>query len=177
MKSSKRKSALPPAGGASKRTGGQHDVEIKRPSPEDWENIVRDLKFTPVQERTLKNVLDSALDDISRYHQKLKNQPSRGLLVRRLKRFTKVLGHLRNECARSLDLIQNFLPHETLAYIGQSLTFSAMSEALGRDVFPGHFDLRIDRMRATGSALRLLLWNRVPARREKPLVSSMAIWS
>jgi hypothetical protein len=155
MKSSKQKGGLPPAGAASKRTRGQYDVEIKAPSSEDWENIVRDLKLTPVQERTLKNVLDRALDDISRYHQKLKDQANRELLVRRLKKFTKVLGNLRDECGRSVDVMQHFLPNDTLAYIGESLTFSAMSEALGRDVFPRHFDLKIDRMRASGERIML----------------------
>jgi hypothetical protein len=140
---------------SSKRKQVGHDVEIKAPSSEDWENIVRDLKLTPVQERTLKTVLDAALDDISRYHQKLKDQPSRERLVRRLKRFTKVLGYLRDECERSIDLMQDFLPYETLAYIGQSVTFSAMSDALGRDVFPRHFDLNIDRMRASGERITL----------------------
>ena len=108
-----------------------------------------------MQERTLKNVLDSALDDIGRYHRKLKNQPRRGILVRRLTRFTKLLGHVRDECARSVDVMQHFLPNETLAYIGQSLTFSAMSEALERDVFPRHFDLNIDRMRAGNESITL----------------------
>jgi hypothetical protein len=133
----------------------QNDVEIKAPSSEDWENIVRDLKLTPVQQRTLKDVLSRALDDIGRYHQKLKDQPNRELLVRRLTRFTRMLGHLRDECERSVDLMQHFLPNETLAYIGQSLTFSAMSKALERDVFPGHFDMKIDRMRATGELITL----------------------
>ena len=128
---------------------GHYDVEIRAPSSEEWENIVRDLKLTPEPERRLKNVLHAALDDIDRYHQKLKDQPNRELLVGRLKRFTKVLGYLRDECGRSVDVMQDFLPHDVLAYIGQSLTFSAMSEAFGQDVLTGRRDLKIDLMRAS----------------------------
>jgi hypothetical protein len=175
MKSSKRKRGLPPAGAAAKRTGGQHDVEIKAPSSEEWENIVRDLKLTPAQERTLKNVLDAALDDIGRYHQKLKDQPSRELLVDRLKRFTKVLGRLRDECERSVDLMQHILPQDVLGYIGQSLTFSAMSEALGRDVSPGISISRSTACEPAASALRLSPWTKTPVHCEKPWVSNMAI--
>ena len=127
----------------------QNDVEIKAPSSEDWENIVRDLKLTPAQERTLKNLLDAALDDIGRYHLKLKAQPSRELLVRRLKKFAKALGELRDECERSVDLMQHFLPYDALASIGQSLTFSAMSAAFGQDVLTGRRDLKIDLVRAS----------------------------
>ena len=42
-----------------------------------------------------------------------------------------------------------FLPYDTLAYIGQSLTFSAMNDALGQDVLSGSRDLKIDLMRAS----------------------------
>ena len=55
-------------------------------------------------------------------------------LLGRLKSFEKVLARLHDECRRSVDLMHDFLPTEMLAYIGQSLTFSAMSEALGQNV-------------------------------------------
>jgi hypothetical protein len=142
MKSSKRKRV------------GRH-VDIRAPSSEDWENIIRDLKLTSAQARTLKDVLDSAIADIRRYRQKLENEPDRAELVRRLKRFAKFLRYLRDECGRAVHLMQHFLPHDTLAYIGQSLTFSAMSEALGRDVFPRHLDLKIEHMRASDKRVTL----------------------
>ena len=127
----------------------QHDVAIKAPSAEAWKDIIRDHKLTPAQEWTLKNVLDSALAGISRYRQKLRNEPDRALLVRRLKKFAKALGELRDECERSVDLMQHFLPYDALASIGQSLTFSAMSAAFGQDVLTGRRDLKIDLVRAS----------------------------
>jgi hypothetical protein len=61
-------------------------------------------------------------------------------LVKGLKNFEKALRRLRDECRRSADLMEHFLPDGTLAFTGQSLTFSAISEALGRDVSPERFD-------------------------------------
>jgi hypothetical protein len=74
---------------------------------------------------------------VTRYQAKLKNQPSRSLLVDRLKTFEKALCGLQDECRRSTDLMHDFLPHDTLGYIGQSLTFSAMSEAGGTAMLDG----------------------------------------
>ena len=133
----------------------EQKVEIKAPSSEDWDKIVHDLKLTPAQHQTLKNVLGSALADISRYRHKLEDEPDHAELVRRLKRFAKFLRYLRDECGRTVHLMQHFLPHDALAYIGQSLTFSAMSEAVGRDVFPRHLDLKIERMRASEKPITL----------------------
>lgn len=127
----------------------QNDVPINSPSAEAWKDIIRDHKLTPAQERTLKDVLDSALADISRYRQKLRNEPDHALLVRRLKKFAKALGELRDECRRSVNLMQHFLPYDTLAYIGRSLTISAMSDAFGKDVLTERRDLKIDLMRAS----------------------------
>jgi hypothetical protein len=155
MKSSKPRQGSPPAGGTPKGTRRRHKIAIKAPSAEAWEDIIRDHKLPPAQERTLKDVVDSALADISHYRQWLRDRPDRTALVRRLKNLTRVLGHLRDECGRSVDLMQHFLPHDALAFIGESLTFSAMSEALERDVFPGHLDLKIERMRASDERITL----------------------
>ena len=133
----------------------QHDAAIKAPSAEEWTDIIHDHKLMPAQERTLKDVLDSALADLWGYRQKLRNEPDHVLLARRLKKFAKTLGGLRDECGRSVDLMQHFLPHDALAYICQSLTFSAMSQAVGRDVFPRHLDLKIERMRASDKRITL----------------------
>lgn len=127
----------------------RHDVAIKAPSAEAWKDIVHDHKLTPAQERTLKDVLDSALTDISRYRQSIKDRPDHALLVRRLKKFAKALGELRDECGRSVDLMQQFLPYDTLACIGQSLTFSAMSAPFGQDVLTERRDLKVDLIRAS----------------------------
>jgi hypothetical protein len=48
-----------------------------------------------------------------------------------------------------------FLPSDTLGFIGESLTFLAMSEALGRDVFPKNYDFRIEFKRSQGKRITL----------------------
>jgi hypothetical protein len=135
-------------------TQGQ-EVEFRRPPNEEWENIARDFKLTSEQKNTLAIVVCEALDDIIRYHKKLQSQPSRALLVYRLKEFEKAIRRLQYECRHSAELMQHFLPADTLVYIGQALTFSAMSEALGRSEFPKIVDVKIDRMRTKGERITL----------------------
>ena len=53
--------------------------------------------------------------------------------------------------------MEHFLPHDTLAYIGRSLTFSGMSEALAKDVFPKNFQFQIERMAPEGTSITLPL--------------------
>ena len=48
-----------------------------------------------------------------------------------------------------------FLPSDTLGFIGESLTFSAMSEALGRDVFPKDYDFQIQVKQSEGKRITL----------------------
>ena len=110
------------------------------PPPREWQNIVQDFELMPTQAETLKVTLEEALDAINQYQAKLQNQPNRSDLVKGLKNFEKALRRLRDECRRSADLIEHFLPDGTLAFIGQSLTFAAISEALGRDLSPKRFD-------------------------------------
>jgi hypothetical protein len=130
-------------------------VELKFPPTEEWNNIVRDCKLTGAQANELEITLKDALDDIDRYYSKLQNRPSRDLLVDRLKKFDKALRHLQDECRRSAHLMQDFWPADTLAYVGQSLTFSAMSAALGRSVFPEIVDFKIRGMRTKGERITL----------------------
>ena len=125
------------------------------PEPESWANIVHDCKLTNAQANKLQITLQEALDDIDLYYSKLRNRPSRDVLVERLKRFEKSLKRLQNECQRSAKLMESFLPFDTLGFIGQSLTFSAMSEALGRDVFPNNYDFQIDFKRSQGRQITL----------------------
>jgi hypothetical protein len=117
-------------------------IELSFPGPDEWQNIVSDCKLTPTQADTLKFTIDEALDEIRRHQVKLKNEPNRALLIDRLKKFDKALNRLLKECRRSADLMNVFLPSNTLAYISESMSFSAMSEALGRNVFPIDFDTK-----------------------------------
>jgi hypothetical protein len=131
------------------------EVVLRFPTLEQWNNIVHDFKLAPAQANTLKMMLEETLDGISRYREKLQKQPSHALLVDRMKTFEKALSDLRDECRRSADLMQFFLPNDTLAYIGLSLTFSAMGEALGKNVFPRNFDFKIEVKQSLGERITL----------------------
>ena len=129
--------------------------KLRFPPPREWQDIVQDFELMPTQAETLKVTLEEALDAINQYQAKLQNQPNRSDLVKGLKNFEKALRRLRDECRRSADLIEHFLPDGTLAFIGQSLTFAAISEALGKDVSPERFDFyfKIRIKRRAGRAL------------------------
>jgi len=124
---------------------------VSFPEPESWANIVRDCKLTDAQANTLKITLKEALDDIDRYQKR----PSRDVLVKHLKLFEEALKRLQDECQRSAKLMEFFLPSDTLDFIGESLTFSAMSEALGRDVFPKNYDFQIQVKQSQGKRITL----------------------
>ena len=128
---------------------------VSFPDPESWANIVRDCKLTDAQANKLEITLKEALDEIDRYYSKLQNWPSRDVLVKHLKLFEKALKRLQNECQRSAKLMEFFLPSDTLDFIGESLTFSAMSEALGRDVFPKNYDFQIRVKQSQGKRITL----------------------
>jgi hypothetical protein len=149
-------------------------VELRFPPTEEWNNIVHDFKLTSAQAEMLKLTIEEAIDGLSRYQGKLKDRPSRGLLIDRLRRFEKALSSLRDECRRSAHLMHDFLPHDTLGYVGESLTFSATGEALGRNVFPKHFDSMIEVKRSVGERITLESMEELSRPCEKPLASRMA---
>jgi len=125
------------------------------PKPGDWKDIVRDLKLTKTQERELEITIRHVLANIESY-QVVKNKlPLRGELVAALKRLEKALGRLQYELKSSANLMEHFLPHNTVEYIGRSLTFSAMGEALKKDVFPEDFDLQLERISSEGKPIPL----------------------
>jgi hypothetical protein len=154
MKRSKRKRGSSSSSKISAKAKPQRKpIELRFPPTEDWKNIVSDYKLMPAQADTLKFTLEEALYGIRRYQAKLKKQPSRSRLIDDLKRFEKALGLLRDECGRTIDLMHDFLPTEALAYIGQSMTFSAIGEALGRGVFPKNLDFKIRAKQSQGEQI------------------------
>src|SRR5262249_1146145 len=128
---------------------------VSFPDPESWANIVRDCKLTDAQANKLEITLKEALDYIDSYYSKLQNRPRRDVQVKHLKVFEKGIKSLRNECQGGAKLMEFFLPSDTLGFIGESLTFSAMSEALGRDVFPKNYDFKIQVKQSQGERITL----------------------
>jgi hypothetical protein len=112
------------------------------PAPDDWKNIVHDLKLTKAQENDLEITIRHVLADIEKYQAR----PSRNNLVPALKRLEKALGPVQDEMARSKDLMRYFLPSNTLEFIGESFTFTAIGQAVAEEVFPIHLDHEIQDM-------------------------------
>jgi len=155
MKRSNGKRGSRLSGGKSPKVARREDVRIAFPKLDVWKDIVRDCELTDAQANTLESTLKQALDEIDSYYSRLQNRPSRDVLVMHLKLFEKALKGLQDECQRSAKLMEFFLPSDTLGFIGESLTFSAMSEALGRDVFPKNYDFQFQVKQSQGKRITL----------------------
>jgi hypothetical protein len=116
------------------------------PAPDDWKNIVHDLKLTKAQENDLEITIRYVLADIEKYQTIKRKEPPRGILVAALKSLEKALGRAQSEMARSEELMNYFLPSKTLEFIGTSFTFTAMGQAVAKDVFPIDPDCAIQSM-------------------------------
>jgi hypothetical protein len=118
-------------------------VQLAFPASDDWKNIVHDLELTKAQENELKISIRHVLADIERFQAIKREEPSRDVLVAALKRLEKVLGKVQYEMARSERFIKHFLPSKTLEFIGESFTFTAIGQAVAKDVFPIRLDHEI----------------------------------
>jgi len=131
------------------RTSGVDKIKVEQvrlPEPDAWKSLARDLKLTAVQIKELKFVVWHAVKDIEDYLSLRSKIPARSRLTAGLMRMEKAISNLQYEIDRSIHLMNHFLPHDTLAGIGRSFTFSAIGKALGKDVFPRHLDWLIGRM-------------------------------
>src|SRR5215468_7350482 len=107
--------------------------EVKFPDPESWKDLVHDLKLNEQQENELRIVIRHVIPDLNPYQARQAERPE---LVVSLKRLEKAFERLQSEMNRSVHLMDKFLPHQMLERIGNSSTFAAMGEALGKDVSP-----------------------------------------
>jgi hypothetical protein len=112
------------------------------PAPDDWKNIVHDLRLTKIQRKELEITIRHVLRTIS----SRPARPRRGILVAARKRLERALNGVRCEMARSKHLMNYFLPSKTPEFIGTSFTFTAIGQAVGKDVFPTYDDYVIQSM-------------------------------
>ncbi|WP_296712809.1 hypothetical protein [Rhodoblastus sp.] len=130
-------------------------VNITIPLSEAWDNLICDLKLTEAQAHALIITLRHVHADVEFYNQVVSARPERKELTRRLRLMEKAFAHLDYECRRNADVLEFVLPHDTGAFLGKSLTFSGMSQALGENVFPRNFDFQIELMAAEGTLATL----------------------
>jgi len=117
--------------------------EVKFPDPETWKDLVCDLKLNESQANELRITIGHVILDLRSHRARRAERPE---LVVRLKRLEKAFERLQSEMNRSAHLMDKFLPLQMLERIGNSSTFSAMGEALGKDVSPKDADSVIRQM-------------------------------
>src|SRR5271156_3153379 len=116
------------------------------PSPEDWNNIVHDLKLTKTQVEELEVVIRYVIATIETFRAGTDNLPQRRVRVAALNRLEEALGRVQSEMTRSKDLLNHFLPNNTVEFIGKSFTFTAIGQAVKKNVFPIQADYAIQSM-------------------------------
>jgi hypothetical protein len=117
--------------------------EIKYPDRGAWRYLVRDLKLTKQQANELGIAILHVILDLKPHQTRQAEKPE---LVARLKSLETAFQRLQLELNRSAHRLDKFLPHNMLEAIGKSLTFTAMAQALGTDVFPAKTDNDIRRL-------------------------------
>ncbi len=130
-------------------------VNITIPESTAWSDLVRDLKLTKMQAHELLIALRHVHADVEFYNQAVAGRPDRKELIRRLRLMEKAFGRLQYECRRNAAFLEFMLPHDAGAFLGLSLTFTYMGEALGEDVFPKNFDFQMERMAADETPITL----------------------
>jgi hypothetical protein len=119
-------------------------AEIRFPEGESWGSLIRTLRLKHAQADILAATIKHVILDLGRYR---KRKEQRSVLVQRLKLMEQAFGRLQFEMNRSAHLMSDFLPFDTLEFVGESLTFTAMAQVLGQRVFPRNFGTVLDRMK------------------------------
>jgi hypothetical protein len=107
--------------------------DFHKPTPQAFDDLVRDQKFDALQEHQLGLVLYHVDEDLKEQQKRLEGRKPRSELVRRLKRIAKILGDLEYEMGR-WGKLNDFLPADTREEIGVLMSFSAMETALKTEI-------------------------------------------
>lgn len=116
-------------------------------------DIARQLHLSPNQTHHLRLTLQHVHADLDAYHAN-PVQADRRELVRRLKQVETAFAVLDDACSRHAKYIGRF-PSDFLEEAGAILTFSALNNALGRNVTPRHVETAVRDHFAAGEALSI----------------------
>ena len=112
------------------------------PTAQDIERIANNLKLDDAQTSALR----TAVGSISGFAEQILDHGAKSLpyaeRLRRTKRIEKALRRLRDEVKRNEHLLADIVPKDVGQVLFRSLTFTAMSKALGEDRFPEEHRLR-----------------------------------
>jgi hypothetical protein len=109
-------------------------TDFHRPTPEEFDVLVRDLELDDLQAHELSLVLYHVDEELKEYRKRREGRKPRSELVRRLKRVAKSLGDLEFDLRRWGQTINDFLPPDTREEIGMLMSFGAMESALKREI-------------------------------------------
>jgi hypothetical protein len=108
--------------------------DFHRPTPEEFDELVRDQKLDDLQARELGLVLYHVNEDLKEYRKRREGRKPRRELVRRLRRFADLFNDLEYEIDRSRKTMADFLPLDTQEEIGQLMSYGAIEAALNREI-------------------------------------------
>ena len=131
-----------------KKTHSQTSGELRLSFPlaKDWTALVERFHLDTAQEEHLKIVLQHVINDLDHFRMTMAKIPQRSTLVSRLKRLEKLFGSVSSELKKAEKELPHLLPHDVGSFIGRTMTFTALGDALGKDQFPISVELEIERM-------------------------------
>ena len=125
------------------------------PTPEAFEDVVRDQKLDAVQARELRLILGHLDLDLKTYRERRSGEPPRPELVRFLKRVAKALDDLENELRRYATTLNQFLPPDAREEIGALMSLTEIESALGIEIPTPELKATIDELAAEDPEFRL----------------------
>jgi hypothetical protein len=109
-------------------------TDFHMPTPDAFDELVRDQKLDDLQAYELRLVLYHVDEDLKEYRKRREGRKPRRELVRRLKRFADLFNDLEYEIDRSRKTMADFLPLDAQEEIGQLMSYGAIEAALNREI-------------------------------------------
>jgi hypothetical protein len=106
--------------------------DFYRPTPEEFDELVRDQRLDDLQAHELRLVLFHVDEDLKEYRNRREARKPRKDLVRRLRSLADLLNYLEYEIDRSRNTAAEFLPLEVLEEIGLLMSYRGIETALNR---------------------------------------------
>lgn len=128
-----------------KKNVDTEQLRLSFPTETDWQDLIKRFRLSDDQAHNLSVVLQQVIADLDQFRAVVDAMPKRSQLVSRIKRLEKVFGNVASELKRAEKDLPHLLPHDVGSFIGLSMNFTAIGEALGKEEFPVFVDLEIER--------------------------------
>ncbi len=116
----------------------QEPTAITLPNEKVLVRFKKDLDLSDIGFRNLILILCHVKEDLNAMASIKRSAQERKALIKQLKKFEQNLRKLRNHCERYAHMMDIIVPGDSRAFMGQVLTFSAMSDLLGKNMIPAH---------------------------------------